>query len=111
MNLASALDNIGETDAAIAEYRESIRLDPNNAETHYNLGISLAKKRDGPGVLSELRASEKLDPDWPIPHIWLVTLLMKPDPRGALDECRIADKLTHDPKMHELCEKLAAQLK
>ena len=36
---------------------------------------------------------------------------MKSDPRGALDECRVADTLTHDPKMHDLCEKLATQVK
>ncbi len=111
MNLGSALDESGETDGAIAEYKESIRIEPNDAEAHYNLGISLAKKHDGQGALSELRASEKLDPDWPIPHIWLVTLLMKSDPRGALEECRIADNLTHDPKMHDLCEKLGTQVK
>jgi len=35
---------------------------------------------------------------------------MGSDPRGALEECRIADRLTSDPKMHDLCEKLAAKV-
>jgi len=104
MNLASALDDSGQTNAAIAEYRESIRLRPNDAQAHYNLAISLGKQQDRQAALSELREAAKLEPTWPVPHIWLVTLLMGSDPRGALEECRIADRLTSDPKMHDLCE-------
>jgi tetratricopeptide (TPR) repeat protein len=111
MNLGSALDDSGQTDAAITEYRAAIRLDPNHAQAHYNLGIALAKKNDAAGTLAELRAAEKADPDWPVPHIWLVRLLMNTDPHGALEECRIADHLTNDAKIHDLCEKLGAQVK
>ena len=108
MSLANALDDSGDTDGAIAEYKAAIHLQPDNANAHYNLSISLAKKHDKPGALTELREAARLAPDWPTPHVQLVTLLRQDDPGGALEECRIADRLTHDPRMHDLCEKLSS---
>ena len=109
-SMANALDDNGQTDAGIAEYKEALRLQPDNANTHYNLAISFAKKRDGQSTLAELREAARLAPDWPTPHLQLLTLLRQDDPRGALEECKIADGLTRDPKVHEVCEKLASVL-
>lgn len=109
MSMANILDDQGETDGAIGEYEEAIHLQPDNANAHYNLSISLAKKHNKQGALAELREAARLAPNWPTPHVQLVTLLRQDDPRGALEECRIADGLTHDPKLHDLCEILSAE--
>jgi Flp pilus assembly protein TadD len=105
------MDDSGDTDGAIKEYKEAIRLAPDDVQAHYNLSISLAKKKDEAGALSELRIVEKLNPESPVPHIWLMRLLLHSDPKAALQECRTADELSHDSKLHELCEKLAAPIK
>jgi len=44
-SLGNALAEKGQYDAAIAEYREAIRLKPHYAEAHNNLGMAL--KRSG----------------------------------------------------------------
>ena len=42
--LGVALYNKGLIDEAIAEYREALRINPGDAEAHYNLGYSLYNK-------------------------------------------------------------------
>jgi tetratricopeptide (TPR) repeat protein len=43
-NLGIALNNQGDTDGAIAHYRQAVELRPSYAEAHYNLGRLLAQK-------------------------------------------------------------------
>jgi tetratricopeptide (TPR) repeat protein len=43
-NLGIALNDLGNTDGAIAHYRQAIELRPSYAEAHYNLGRLLAQK-------------------------------------------------------------------
>ena len=52
----------GDWDGAIAEEREALRLNPNNASAHSNLGLALEKKGDLRGALEEYRAAYMLDP-------------------------------------------------
>jgi Tfp pilus assembly protein PilF len=52
----------GHAAEAIAEYRAALRLQPDNADAHYNLGMALAQQ---PGqhaaALAELEAALRLD--------------------------------------------------
>ena len=41
---AAELFNEGKMDGAIAELRASLRLNPNDPEAHYNLGLALREK-------------------------------------------------------------------
>jgi Flp pilus assembly protein TadD len=42
-----ALGKKGDSDGAIAEEREALRLNPDNDAAHNNLGLALGKKGDG----------------------------------------------------------------
>ena len=106
MNLGSVLDDAGRPDEAIIEYKEALKLQPKNASAHYNLSIVYQKKKDMPTAIAELREAAKLSPDWPTPHIMLTNLLKDSDPKSALDECVVADGLTHDAKLHDECQEL-----
>ena len=106
MNLGSALDDAGKSDEAIVEYKEAIRIEPKNASAHYNLAIVYLKSKDNPSAIAELHKAAKLSPDWPTPHIMLTNLLKDSDPKAAFDECVIADGLTNDAKLHNLCSDL-----
>jgi len=106
MNLGSVLDDAGRPDEAIAEYKEALSLQPRDAKAHYNLSIVYQKKKDMTSAVSELRQAAKLAPDWPTPHIMLARLLKDSDPKAAFDQCIIADGLTEDAKLHNLCSEL-----
>ena len=82
------------------------RIDPDDLTAHYNLSIVYQKKKDMPAAIAELREATNLSPDWPTPHIMLVNLLKESDPKAALDECVVADGLTHDAKLHDECQEL-----
>jgi len=64
------------------------------------------KKKDMPAAISELKTAARLAPDWPTPHIMLTKLLKDSDPKAAIDECVVADGLTHDAKLHDECIEL-----
>ena len=58
-----ALQNIGELEGAIAEYRAALRLNPSHAKAHYNLRVVLQSKRDLEGAIAEYRAALRLNPN------------------------------------------------
>ena len=64
MNLATALDVTGKTSDAILEYKEAVRLRPNDAKIHYNLAIALQNNQEIASAVSELVAATRLAPDW-----------------------------------------------
>jgi len=81
----------GNVDAAIAEYREGLRLNPENDSAHYNLGIALGAKGTFGEAISETRAALRLDPKNPQLHYSLAYWLEKYGEREkALGEYRIA---------------------
>jgi Flp pilus assembly protein TadD len=84
----------------------AIKLRPTDAKAYYNLSIVYQKKRDMTQAISALQDAAKLAPDWPTPHIMLATLLKDADPKAALDQCVTADGLTHNAKLHDLCQEL-----
>jgi tetratricopeptide (TPR) repeat protein len=51
--LAEALTGQGKWDGAIAEYREALRLSPNNPQAHMDLGTLLSDKADFDGAVAE----------------------------------------------------------
>lgn len=57
-----ALQEKGDFDGAIAEYRTALRLDPNQVVAHMNLGAGLATKGDWDGAIGEYRKALRLDP-------------------------------------------------
>ena len=50
-------------DAAISQYQESLRLNPDNAEAHYNLGTALGKKGQIAKAICQYQEALRLKPD------------------------------------------------
>jgi tetratricopeptide (TPR) repeat protein len=85
------MGNNVSVDAAIAEYREGLRLNPENDSAHYNLGIALGAKGNLEGAIAETRAALRLDSNNPQLHYSLAYWLEKyGDREGALGEYRTA---------------------
>jgi tetratricopeptide (TPR) repeat protein len=51
------------TDQAIAEHAHAIRLDPPNANSHYNQGVACAGRRAFPKAIAHFDAAIRLDPN------------------------------------------------
>jgi tetratricopeptide (TPR) repeat protein/cytochrome c551/c552 len=58
----------GELDEAIAEYRESLRLNRESAPTHYNLGYALSARGRRDEALAEFEEALRIDPDYAQAH-------------------------------------------
>ena len=58
----------GKLDEAVAEYRAAIRLKPDYAEAHYNLGIALTDQGKLDEAVAEYRAAIRLQPDYAEAH-------------------------------------------
>jgi tetratricopeptide (TPR) repeat protein len=87
----------GNLDDAIAEHRKALRLQPDYAMAHYNLGNVLRKKGDANGAIAEYRTAIRLQPDNAAAHYILgLALGSKGDFHEALEELRAAYLL--DPK-------------
>lgn len=68
--LGMALTMQGKWDDAIAAYREGIRLEPDNANAHINLGAILCDhKGDYPGAATVFREAIRLDPKSAEAHV------------------------------------------
>ena len=63
LNRGNALDDKGDRDGAIAEYREALRVNPHYAKAHFNIGVELGRKGDLDGALAEYREAVRCDPD------------------------------------------------
>jgi spermidine synthase len=61
-DLGIALASKGQMDAAIAEFREALRLGPDSARTHWHLGAALAERGAIDEAVEHLRRSVQLDP-------------------------------------------------
>lgn len=94
----------GNLEAAIAEYREAIKLDEANPKFHAALGDLLLKKRDVNGALSEWDRSFQLQPTMSsAQHQALGNFLLnKGDVNGSLREFGEAAKIAPDDvQLHE----------
>src|SRR5208282_1592848 len=80
---------VKDLDGQIAEYREALRLNPNNDVLHANLGNALGKKGDWDGQVAEEREALRLNPNNADAHYNLgVALENKGDRDGAMAEER-----------------------
>lgn len=95
--LGTALLNKGDLDGAAHEFREAIRLKPDDPYAHNGLGIALSKKKDWDGAIEEYRETVRLKPDNPYAHYNLGwELANKNDWGGATKEFREAIRLQPD---------------
>jgi len=53
----------GDLDGAIAEFKETLRLDPKYAIAHNNMGWVLQQKGDLDGAIVEFKETLRLDPN------------------------------------------------
>jgi tetratricopeptide (TPR) repeat protein len=91
VNSGVALENKGDWDGAIAEYREAIRLNPNSDLAHTHLGFALWEKGDWDGAMAEYREVLRLNPHDDAAHNNLgAALWQKGDTDGAMAEYREA---------------------
>jgi tetratricopeptide (TPR) repeat protein len=67
-NLGDALDDLGKTAEAIAEYRAAVRVEPAYAVGHNNLGVALAHTGDPAKAIEEFRAALRLNPAYVDAH-------------------------------------------
>ena len=60
--LATVLDQSGQEDEAYREYKEALRLDPENPSAHNDLGVLLLRRGDVAGAIAEFREALRLSP-------------------------------------------------
>ena len=58
----------GDADGEIAEYREALRLNPNDDMEHNNLGVSLRDKGDLDGAIADYLEALRLNPNNDLAH-------------------------------------------
>jgi len=75
----------GRLDAAIAQFRESLRLNSDSAPTHYNLGYALSARGRRDDAMAEFAAALAIDPDYALAHNNLGALQQL---AGRLDEAQ-----------------------
>jgi len=91
---ALELQQQGDMDGVIAEYRAALQLNPNNASEHHNLGVALSRKGDLDGAIAELKVAVRMEPDSAKAHYTLGAVLEKKgDLKSALEEYRRASQL------------------
>ncbi len=102
INLGTTLDRKGQTDEAIRQYREAIRLRPDDAEAYYNLGIVLAEKGQTEGAIRQYQKAIRLRPDDAGAHYNLgIVLAGKGQTDGAIRQYQEAIRLKlDDAKAH-----------
>jgi Flp pilus assembly protein TadD len=95
--LARSLDGQEKSDAAIAEYREVLRLKPDFETARVNLGVARGRSGDLKGAITELREAVRLNPGNVLAHENLgVALDANGDLDGSIAEHREAVRLKPD---------------
>jgi tetratricopeptide (TPR) repeat protein len=89
--IALSLQLLGDLPGAIAEHREAVRLKPDLAQIHCNLGVALSASGDRAGAVAEQREAIRLKPDFAEAHHNLGSVLSDSgDLAGATTEYRRA---------------------
>lgn len=75
----------------MTEFQEALKLSPQDATLHYNLGLAFKSKDKLPEALAEFRKAEEIDPSQPDAHYTQgVTLWQQGDFVAAAEELRAA---------------------
>ncbi len=64
MNLGVAYLRSGMSIQALNAFRQMIRLEPRNAQAHYNVAVAALALGDRAIAMTEYRTLSKLDPGW-----------------------------------------------
>jgi tetratricopeptide (TPR) repeat protein len=93
-HLGQVLAERGDLDAAIKEYREAIRINPNAMHSHYNLGIALFTKGNLDAAIREFQEALRLNPASRDAHVNLgAALVSKGNLDGAIQEFQEAIRI------------------
>jgi tetratricopeptide (TPR) repeat protein len=66
--LGAALEQKGQMEEAILEFREAVRLNPEFADLQYNLGVALGKKGQTDAAIRQFQEALRLKPDFAEAH-------------------------------------------
>ncbi|MGH9142766.1 MAG: tetratricopeptide repeat protein [Vicinamibacterales bacterium] len=95
--VASLYLDAGQFDQAIAEFQQSLRLNPASAPTHYNLGFALSARGRRDEAMTAFEDALKIDPDYAQAHNNLGALLqVSGHADAALEHYRRAAALRPD---------------
>ena len=95
--VASLYLDAGQLDEAIAEFRESLRLNRESAPTHYNLGFALSARGRRDEAITAFEEALRIDPGYAQAHNNLGALLqLAGQPDAALEHYRRAAALRPD---------------
>ena len=97
--LGTALNRFAEFDEARKAFEQSIAIDPDVAQTHINLAMSLAQAGESSAAADQLQAAIRLAPTAPsaaTAHYFLAKIYGDEEPSRALDELNTAVKI--DPR-------------
>ena len=88
---------MGQLDAAIESYKQAIKINPNYAEAHNNMGIALKDKGDLEAAIDSYQQALKIKPDYAEAYYNMGNALNdKGDPEAALDSYKKAIKINTD---------------
>ncbi len=77
LNLGFALEEKGQTDEAIRQFQETIRLKPDSATAHFNLGVILGKEGQTDEAIGQYQEAVRLNPGFADAHNNLGNVLFK----------------------------------
>jgi superkiller protein 3 len=62
--MGNVLTELGRLPEAVTHYREALRLNPDNPEACFNLGVALLKQGQKEEAIQQLQQALKLKPDY-----------------------------------------------
>jgi tetratricopeptide (TPR) repeat protein len=86
-----------DSNEVLAEFRQALRLRPDYAEAHNNMGLVLAQSGEDEKAAAEFREASRIRPDYADAHANLGAVLLLSDVEGAIAELEKAVSL--DPTM------------
>lgn len=98
INKGMSLANLGLVEEGIKNYREGIKLNPGNADAHYNLGNALVQKGNIAEAIREYREAVRIDRNLTAAHFNLGIALYN---HGQIDEAimQYREAIKTDPEL------------
>lgn len=92
LNLANAMLDAGELDAAAEQYARALDADPTNPQVHYNMGNLELARGSAARAIGRYREALRIDPGYPEAHLNLgIAFVREGRFEDALAEFRAAD--------------------